>query len=87
MINDYINNDINLNYNKYNNYIPNTENINITPNPNSSNDNIEYFNSILFDLKQLGFKLAIFFIILLGLLIFFWVLTGNNIFKILGEIL
>ena len=87
MINDYINNEVNLNYNNNNNYISHPENINTASTDKPVNDNREYFNSILFDLKQLGFKLAVFFILLFALLMFFWAITGNNIFTILKEIL
>lgn len=48
-----------------------------------SNNSQNYFYSILFDLKQLILKLAIFIIIILLLLLIFWALTGNNIFEIL----
>ena len=48
-----------------------------------SNNSQNYFYSILYDLKQLILKLAIFIIIILLLLLIFWALTGNNIFGIL----
>lgn len=48
-----------------------------------SNTSQNYFYSILYDLKQLILKLAIFIIIILLLLLIFWTLTGNNIFGIL----
>lgn len=43
----------------------------------------DYFNYILFDLKQLGFKLFIFFAIILALLSLLWLFTGRNIYEIL----
>lgn len=43
--------------------------------------NKNYFNSVLYDLKQLVFKLTIFFILIIALLTIFWILTGNNIFE------
>ena len=78
MINNFIDIDSNLNknYNNTNNYINKQQNI-----TNNSNNNREYFNSILFDLKQLGFKLGVFFIVLLLLLLFFGIFTGYNIFN------
>ena len=48
-----------------------------------SNNSQNYFYSILYDLKQLILKLAIFIIIILLLLLVFWALTGNNIFEII----
>lgn len=48
-----------------------------------SNNSQNYFYSILYDLKQLTLKLAIFIIIILLLLLIFWALTGNNIFEII----
>ena len=48
-----------------------------------SNNSQNYFYSILYDLKQLILKLAIFIIIIILLLLLFWALTGNNIFGIL----
>ena len=48
-----------------------------------SNNSQNYFYSILYDLKQLILKLAIFIIIIILLLLIFWTLTGNNIFKII----
>lgn len=48
-----------------------------------SNNPSNYFYSVLYDLKQLIIKLAILIIIILLLLLIFWVLTGNNIFRIL----
>ena len=48
-----------------------------------SNNSQNYFYSILYDLKQLILKLAIFIIIILLLLLIFWTLTGNNIFEII----
>lgn len=48
-----------------------------------SNNSQNYFYSILYDLKQLILKLAIFIIIILLLLLIFWALTGNNIFEII----
>ena len=48
-----------------------------------STSGIDYFNYILFDLKQLGFKLFIFFAIILALLSLLWLFTGRNIYEIL----
>lgn len=52
--------------------------------PNVTN-NKNYFNSILYDLKQLVFKLIIFFVLILSLLMLLWALTGNNVFKIIFQ--
>lgn len=96
-INTYLNNMNVDNYTNYNNidndnynedHIPhNTKEIfnNIKKaHDNAGNFNSrEYFNSILFDLKQLAIKIGILLFFVIALLLFFWGITGNNIFEII----
>ena len=85
-ITTYLNNDVN--YNNYNNtqtYYNNAKevfnNIKKAHNNAGNFNSREYFNSILFDLKQLGFKLGILLLFVISILLIFWGITGNNIFK------
>lgn len=96
-INTYLNNMNVDNYTNYNNidndnynedHIPhNTKEIfnNIKKaHDNAGNFNSrEYFNSILFDLKQLAIKIGILLFCVIALLLFFWGITGNNIFEVI----
>lgn len=96
-INTYLNNMNVDNYTNYNNidngnynedHIPhNTKEIfnNIKKaHDNAGNFNSrEYFNSILFDLKQLAIKIGILLFFVIALLLFFWGITGNNIFEVI----
>ena len=91
-INTYLNNTQKIN--NYQDYYQNISDQNITNNVKDFFNNIknsqnnindtntrEYFNSILFDLKQLGVKLAILFIFIIIILLLFWAITGTNIFE------
>lgn len=87
-INTYLNNDVN--YNNYNNtqtYYNNAkevyENIKKAQYTTKNTDARAYFNSILYDLKQLAIKIGILFFFVIALLLFFWGITGNNIFDII----
>ena len=87
-INTYLNNDVN--YNNYNNtqtYYNNAkevyENIKKAQYTTKNTDARAYFNSILYDLKQLAIKIGILFFFVIALLLFFWGITGNNIFEII----
>ena len=87
-INTYLNNDVN--YNNYNNtqtYSNNAkevyENIKKAQYTTKNTDARAYFNSILYDLKQLAIKIGILFFFVIALLLFFWGITGNNIFEII----
>ena len=85
------------NYTKYNNidstnynedYIPhNTKeilnNIKKVHNNGGNFNSREYFNSILFVLKQLAIKIGVLLFFVIALLLFFWRITGNNIFEII----
>ena len=91
-INTYLNNDVN--YNNYNNtqtYYNNAkevyENIKKAQYTTKNTDARAYFNSILYDLKQLAIKIGILFFFVIALLLFFWGITGNNIFEIIIKIL
>lgn len=75
-----------------NNDLPDSYHQQISNNNYQNHDNIKdekkaYFTSVLYDLKQLGFKFIAFFSVLILLLILFWLFTGNNIFKIIKETL
>lgn len=87
-ITTYLNNDVN--YNNYNNtqtYYNNAkevyENIKKAQYTTKNTDARAYFNSILYDLKQLAIKIGILFFFVIALLLFFWGITGNNIFDII----
>ena len=96
-INTYLNNMNVNNYTKYNNidstnynedYIPhNTKeilnNIKKVHNNGGNFNSREYFNSILFVLKQLAIKIGVLLFFVIALLLFFWRITGNNIFEII----
>lgn len=81
-MNKYLDNDINLSDNDVlEEFYKNNKEYNIKQN-NNITINPSYFNSIIYDLKQLLFKLLIFFV-LLGILLIFYLFTRNNVFKIL----
>lgn len=91
-LNNYTNYNNNENYNNINKanyneeYIPHNakevfNNIKKAHNNAGNFNSREYFNSILFDLKQLGFKLGILLLFVISILLIFWGITGNNIFK------
>lgn len=53
------------------------------PKPTAKNTSGKnYFNYVLYDLKQLGFKLFIFFALILALLSLLWLFTGRNLYEI-----
>lgn len=93
-LNNYTNYNNNENYNNINKanyneeYIPHNakevyENIKKAQYTTKNTDARAYFNSILYDLKQLAIKIGILFFFVIALLLFFWGITGNNIFEII----
>lgn len=82
MIDNFFNNNQNLSLENTTPYYKNRDEYEKREKTNITN-NKNYFNSILYDLKQLVFKLIILFALIFVLLMLVWILTGNNVFKII----
>lgn len=89
MINDFLNTNSNIVQNNNNilNETAYNENYPDSNMQSTKSDNRSYFTSVIFDLKQFFFKISILIVLIICLLILFWLLTGNNVFRIITDVL